>query len=157
MGGYDVFKSEVNFETGEFEEAINIGYPINTVNNDVFYVLNTDATVGYLSSERNGSLGAQDLYKVEFNKSIKNLKVYVVNVYDDSGMVIKNVKITLSPTPSVKATGIYKSNEQTGKMIIISEPVREYELTINANGYKSYTTIIVLNDNYQLSFKLEKQ
>lgn len=157
MGGYDVFKSEFNYETGEFEKPNNLGYPINTVNNDVFYVLNTDATVGYLSSERVDGFGNQDLYKVEFNKSTKNLKVYIVNVYDDSGTVIKNVKITLAPTPSAKATGIYKSNEQTGKMIIISEPEREYELTIHANGYKTYTTIIVLKENYQLSFKLETQ
>lgn len=157
MGGYDVFKSEFNFETGEFEKSINLGYPINTVNNDVFFVLNTDATTGYLSSEREHGFGSQDLYKVQFNNSSKNIKVYVIKFYDKSENIIKDVELILSPKPSLKATGIYNSNIKTGKMIVISEPERAYELIIHAEGYKTYTTTVVLQDNYQLTFVLEDQ
>lgn len=157
MGGYDIFKAIFNYETSEFENPVNLGYPINTVNDDIFYVLNTDATVAYLSSERKEGFGAQDLYEVQLNNTAKNLNVYNIKVYDNNNNILKKVEIILSPKPSNQISGKYKANEQSGKIIIISKPEKEYEMIINAKGFKPLQQTITLNTEFSLSFELEAE
>ena len=53
MGGYDIFKSQ--FKSGIFSEVINLGYPINTSQNDIYYSLNSKKDRAYISSNRPGS------------------------------------------------------------------------------------------------------
>jgi len=53
LGGFDIFRSQMG-EKG-FEEPINMGYPINSSYNDIYYSINKDASQAYLSSNRLGS------------------------------------------------------------------------------------------------------
>jgi len=64
MGGYDIFKS-VN-ENGKWSEPENIGYPINTPDDDVFFTMAASGIRGYYSSERIGGVGGQDIYVITF-------------------------------------------------------------------------------------------
>jgi outer membrane protein OmpA-like peptidoglycan-associated protein len=64
MGGYDVFKS--NFKDGKWSEPENIGYPINTVGDDVFFSITASERYGYFSSKRAGGFGSQDIYQITF-------------------------------------------------------------------------------------------
>lgn len=62
MGGYDIFKSE--FKDGKWSEPENIGYPINTTDDDVFFSISASGLHGYYSSAMPGGYGGQDLYMV---------------------------------------------------------------------------------------------
>jgi len=64
MGGYDIFKS--TFENGKWNEPVNIGYPINTPDDDVFFVISASGKHGYYSSIKEGGNGGQDLYIITF-------------------------------------------------------------------------------------------
>jgi outer membrane protein OmpA-like peptidoglycan-associated protein len=64
MGGYDIFKS-VN-TNGQWSEPENIGYPVNTPDDDVFFVLNASGKHGYYSSVQKGGYGEKDIYMVTF-------------------------------------------------------------------------------------------
>lgn len=64
MGGYDIFKSVC--ENGQWSEPENIGYPVNTPDDDVFFVLNASGKHGYFASVRKGGYGDKDLYMVTF-------------------------------------------------------------------------------------------
>jgi len=155
MGGYDNFK--VNFdETGKYSDLENLGYPINTNDDDLFFVLGTDGSRGYLSSRRKGGEGSYDIYEVLFSENILPLNVYQINVFDEKNKIIKNVDISLVELETKKRFGKYKSNEYNGKMIIISETNKEYEITIKADGYQTFITQSVLNENKQLTFTLSK-
>ena len=154
MGGYDVFKSTFN-EAGVFTESENLGCPINTVNDDIFFVINTDGSVGYLSSEREGGFGSQDIYSVYFGDNVKQLQAFDIHVHDDADVLINKVEITLLDTHTKKETGYYKSNWDTGKILIISNPRQKYNVMIEAKGYK--TKIIEdysFNAGNDLIFKL---
>ena len=136
MGGYDVFKSNFD-EAGYFSAAQNLGSPINTVNDDIFFVLNPDSSVAYMSSEREGGYGSQDIYKVYFNDSKSILKVFnihVKNVENDS--IINSVEIVLNDSKTGEITGRYKSNSHTGKIIVISRPDKTYKVTIESSEYE---------------------
>jgi hypothetical protein len=156
MGGYDVFKSSFD-NYGFFTTPQNLGSPINTVNDDVFFVLNPDSTIAYMSSERHGGFGSQDIYKVYFNDNTAILKVYTIYVSDEANTRLKNVEIFVSDPITNELMGQYKSNPKTGKVILISRPERHFNVKIKCLGYEDQ----VLNNysvsaNTDLNFSLKK-
>lgn len=65
IGGYDIFYTELGPD-GIFSDPINIGTPINTPDDDVFFVVTASGRYGYMTSFRDGGLGEKDLYKITF-------------------------------------------------------------------------------------------
>jgi len=64
MGGHDIFKSV--YENGRWSKPENLGYPINTPDDDMFFTLSASGRRGYFSSAREGGKGEQDLYMITF-------------------------------------------------------------------------------------------
>ena len=93
-GGLDVFVVVPGPSTAD-NGIMNLGKPINSVRDDFAFSLNPDCKTGYVSSNREGGLGDDDIYSV---KMIKNL-IHPVNV---------NGKITDSTSKNVLAfTTVY--------------------------------------------------
>ncbi len=65
MGGYDIFKSTKQ-KDGSWGKPENIGYPINTVDDDVFFVINASGRRGYYSSFKSDGHGEKDIYQITF-------------------------------------------------------------------------------------------
>jgi outer membrane protein OmpA-like peptidoglycan-associated protein len=63
MGGYDIFVSIMD-STGEWSLPQNLGYPINTTKDDIYFVLSADNKHGYYSSEKAGGYGSSDCYLI---------------------------------------------------------------------------------------------
>lgn len=59
MGGLDIYKTTENY--GAWTDPINLGYPINTVDDDFGFIINSEQTHGYFSSNRKGK-GGDDIY-----------------------------------------------------------------------------------------------
>ncbi len=72
MGGYDVFQSALS-NVGLWSKPQNLGYPINTPNDDVFYVELPDAKTAYYSSNRESGLGGMDIYKIIYLGAEKDM------------------------------------------------------------------------------------
>lgn len=64
MGGYDIFK--ITYDNGKWSEPVNLGYPVNTTGDDVFFSISADGKYGYYASRRNDSYGSFDLYEIAF-------------------------------------------------------------------------------------------
>lgn len=134
MGGYDVFKCERN-EDGTWTKPENIGYPINTTGDDVFYFPTNDGLRAYFSSFRKGGKGDQDIYILELpNFEPKTLAVYQgVAKYND-GEIIKDLVITIYDEETGDAVGIYRPNSTTGRFLFILEPGQRYEVEYDTEG-----------------------
>ena len=65
LGGYDIFVSYVD-DLGHWGEPINLGYPINTPYDDLFYSANASGRHAYIASNRVGGKGGLDIYKVTY-------------------------------------------------------------------------------------------
>lgn len=78
MGGYDIFKS--TFDNGVWGEPVNIGYPISTTDDDVFFVISASGRRAYYSSAKDGGIGGQDLYVITF---LGPEKLFVMNGEDN--------------------------------------------------------------------------
>ena len=64
MGGYDIFKSV--YENGQWSKPENLGWPINTPDDDVFFVISASGRHGYYSSFRDDGQGSKDIYQITF-------------------------------------------------------------------------------------------
>ncbi len=64
MGGYDIFKSV--YSNGHWSDPENLGYPINTPDDDVFFSISASGKHGYYSSVRKEGHGENDLYMITF-------------------------------------------------------------------------------------------
>jgi len=64
LGGYDVYKTVM--VDGEWSKPINLGYPINSPNPEVFFSIGASGRNAYYSTSRKGGYGSQDIYKIVF-------------------------------------------------------------------------------------------
>ena len=65
LGGYDIFVSYVD-DLGHWGKPINLGYPINTPYDDLFYSATASGRYAYIASNRTGGKGGLDIYKVTY-------------------------------------------------------------------------------------------
>ncbi|MCK6616626.1 MAG: OmpA family protein [Cyclobacteriaceae bacterium] len=64
MGGFDIYKSVFDEATNEWSEPENLGYPINTPDNDIYFVSTKDGKRAYYSSVREDGLGYDDIFMI---------------------------------------------------------------------------------------------
>lgn len=72
MGGYDVFKSTFDPAKNEWSEPVNLGYPINTPDDDIYFVTTKDGKRAYYSSVREDGMGYTDIYMITIPDGLKN-------------------------------------------------------------------------------------
>ncbi len=65
MGGYDIFKTSL-LPNGEWSTPENLGFPVNSTEDDVFFAISADGRNGYYSTAREDGYGDQDIYRIVF-------------------------------------------------------------------------------------------
>jgi len=66
MGGFDIFRSHYDPASKTWGAAQNLGYPINTPDDELYFVTTDQGKKGYYSSIRDDSYGQHDIYQVVF-------------------------------------------------------------------------------------------
>lgn len=66
IGGLDIFKSVYDAESGNWSTPENIGYPINTPDDDIYFVVTGNERYAYYSSYREDGFGEKDIYQITF-------------------------------------------------------------------------------------------
>ena len=159
MGGFDVFKSKLNTETNQFSKAENLGYPINDVGNDIFFVLSVDGQRGYYSSVKDQTFGGNDIYQIDTRFGDNDLKVKQGVAFLDD--IPGRVEITLYDNDGNQINGNYYSNSDNGKFILVMNPLKSYKAIVETEGYKKLEVNLIPlaqeKTNQDLVFKLEKQ
>lgn len=72
FGGYDVFRIRYNAEGQTWSSRENLGLPINSSGNDIYYSLAFDGNSGMLTSDRKSGYGGYDLYIAYLKKQNEN-------------------------------------------------------------------------------------
>ena len=147
FGANDVFKSTLS-ESGQWTIPINLGRPINTSEAEIGIFVSTDGQTGYVSSDRSGGFGGQDLYKFEMPEKIKpNLVSYLKGKVLD-GLSKKAVKanIKLYDIESGKIYKTFSSDELNGNFLETIEGGKDYALEAISEGYLPFSENISLKD-----------
>ncbi len=71
MGGFDIFKSTLG-DDGSWSKPENLGYPVNTPDDDLFFILSASGKHGYYSSVRDDGFGDYDIFMITFRGAEKN-------------------------------------------------------------------------------------
>lgn len=140
MGGYDIFYCTINPETGDIVTApTNIGYPINTADDDIYFVWSADGKRAYFSSEREGGYGDKDIYVLERDQSDAKLVVLKgVILSKESDEPIAG-SITVVDIATQQVVGIYNSNSSSGKYTVILPAGKNYAVSVEAPHYLFYS------------------
>jgi outer membrane protein OmpA-like peptidoglycan-associated protein/tetratricopeptide (TPR) repeat protein len=139
MGGFDVYKSTKN-SSGFWTEPTNIGYPINTTADELFYHPTSDTMIAIYSTTRSDSYGGLDIYKIQKDPRIPfkligavtdmetgEILPASVNLYD------KNTQELLRSASVDTLSGIYLMN---------FEDVGDFFVQVDYEGYKTVTADI---------------
>ena len=76
-GGSDLFMMRKQ-PNGDWGTPINLGYPINTIDNEGSMVVASNGMTAYYASDRSDSRGLLDLYKFELRKDIRPIRTLYV-------------------------------------------------------------------------------
>jgi outer membrane protein OmpA-like peptidoglycan-associated protein len=140
MGGFDIFYCTINPETGEvLTDPINMGYPINTADDEVFFVWTADGKRAYFSSEREGGYGEKDLYVLSRKESDAALVVLKGKITACDTKAALGANITVSDLATQKVIGVYTSNSNTGRYTVILPAGKNYAIAVESNGYLFYS------------------
>ncbi|MBP7809198.1 MAG: PD40 domain-containing protein [Bacteroidia bacterium] len=139
MGGFDIFSSFLSSEE-TWSEPVNVGFPINTTDDDIFYVISPDGKTAYFSSFREGGMGEKDNFLATF-PDIKEKPLTLVKgtIIDESGKPAKYAVITVTDNETEKVVGVYKANSKTGAFLFILTPGKNYNITYQSQGHLFYS------------------
>ncbi len=134
MGGFDIMYCTIN-EKGELSTPINLGYPVNTPDDDLYFVVSPDGKRGYYASSHEGGFGEKDIYMLEIDlpktQSLVLFKGKVIPSNCDS--LPQEISINIFKKDNGELFGTYKPQALSGTFTTILEPNKEYELVYYYN------------------------
>jgi len=159
MGGFDVFVSRLN-GSGDWGEATNIGYPINSPSDENSLIVAKDGRTAYFASSFfNEDRNDLDLYTFDLPQESRSLEVaYIQGLITDS-KTNNPIKADIELV-NLKSGKSYKSSESDldGNYMLCLPSDAEYALTVNKKKYLFYSENIKLEHEGSIlvkNFKLQ--
>jgi hypothetical protein len=135
IGGYDIYYSSL-MDNGLWSVPLNLGYPLNTTDEDVFFSPINDGYQAYYSLIDTGGYGLSDIYLIEIFSKEHPRKFFVrgiVKVKDLMSIFGDSVKVSAFNSEDPNAKVVVYSNPVTGEYKF-ELPQGKYEITYEANG-----------------------
>ena len=150
MGGYDLFYT-VFKDDGTFTRPDNMGYPINSIDDDAFYVLSVDGKRAYYSTKKEDSFGGKDIYLMDL-LSLPERSLVVISGYlrDAANNIVMNTPLSFKDIKTGKHIGNFKPNPNTGKYTIVVPKSMNYKIsTVDENlVFRSDELIVPDNSSF---------
>ncbi len=150
MGDFDIFSSDMNDLDSTWGAPVNLGYPINTTDDDLFYLLSADGKRGYFSTEKKGGSGEQDIYVVEPGIASKKTYLTVIKgkVTEDLFPVEAEISVFVSGTERKYTT--LKSNIESGHYLVNLPSGYNYKIAFYSKnlGDKTFDIVAEKVDGY---------
>ena len=156
MGNLDIFYSHVNADS-TWSEPVNIGYPINTPDDDFFFMPTTTQNKAYYASSKyEDNFGRSDLYEIKYKEPVVNrLAVIKGIVHTTNGAPLENVRIYVTEKPGGEQVGIYRPNPGTGKYVLILEADKQYNIRFTGLGFNERNEMLAVTR--EMTYKKQHQ
>ncbi len=159
MGGYDIFQAHMNPIDSTFGSPVNLGYPINTPDDDIYYVLSADGKRGYYASGKKGGQGLKDIYMVDPGYIGKKPAVYLVKgtITENNLPVGASIKVEVTSRNN-KVLGSYNSNSTNGHYLITLPAGADFNIVYQYKTYAAKTltlSTVGLNDYGEKVYNLD--
>lgn len=145
-GGTDIYMIK---KTGPktWSKPENLGYPINTIENEGSLFVAADGVTAYYASDRTDTKGYLDLYKFTLKPDVRPVKTLYVKGYVTDAKTQKGLPCSVEL--SIDSSQQVLSNVQTDEtgFYFITLPVgKNYTFTVNRKGYLFYSDVFNLAD-----------
>lgn len=153
IGGLDVFSTKE--KGGVYTTPKNLGQGVNSIGDDFAFYVNPDTMTGYVSSNREGGKGSDDIYILKQLDPITVEATLIVE--DESGEPIAKPQIEI--VNNTEGTSESNNGTTEGTYPFNSKPNTEYIVTINAEGYETQTRTIIIGEDksFDDTFTLKKK
>lgn len=133
LGGLDVFVGQIETD-GSVNDIENLGADINSPKDDFAYIIDPVSRRGYFSSNKNGGLGSDDIYKFLETKRLKCIQELSGIITDAAtGSILPGTKVTLydgmqriKNSAVADASGLYSFAVECGKTYYVRAEKPEY-------------------------------
>ncbi len=131
-GGYDIFKATIDRISNSISKVENAGFPINSPDDDVNFVLSANGAKGYYNSAKFGGEGLNDLYVVETGNEAKKPVLLTVkgNATFNDAPVEATIKIEIASKGNA-LFNIIKTIATTGNYMVSLPQGQSYKLTFS--------------------------
>ena len=148
MGGYDLYYSKKDI-FGNWKTPVNLGYPINTNADEITLLVNSTGDVAYISSDKYGGKGRQDIYSFDLYKEAQPERVSYFKgiVYDKETKRRLSAAFELTDLGTGKMVVTSQSDPSTGEFLLILPLNKDYALTVSREGYLFYSDHFSLAGN----------
>lgn len=162
VGGFDIFKTVYNVEEDTWSPPVNIGYPINTKENDYGFILNALGNRAYFHSNREGSLGRQDLFVAYLTGKPKPAPPVAAVVDQEEPEEVEMEKVEEAAPETVAATAVVTvtgtvTDEDTGEPIEANIQMQnlttsDYVADMSSNSKSGkYLVVLPVGSNYGIA------
>jgi len=154
MGGFDIYKTSKD-ENGAYILPVNLKVPVNSSGDDFGMIVESNGERGYLTSNRSGGKGGDDIYQFE----LPPLQFSLQGIVTDSktGAIMTGVIVQLNSSDGIQNK---VNTDNTGKYKFNLEPLTSYEIIINTEGYltkivRETTQGVEFNKNFIVDLQVD--
>ena len=145
-GGSDLYLLRKN-TAGEWGLPINLGYPINPIENEGSLAVSADGLTAYYASDRADSRGDLDLYQFEMRPDIRPFRtLYVKGIVTDK-KTTKGLPSTVELIDNENNTALMKiQTDEKGEYFITLPVGKDYTFTVIRKGFLFYSELYTLRE-----------
>ena len=143
----DLFVSRKN-EKGEWQTPTNLGYPINTIDDEGSLIVSADGKTAFYASDKGDFKNGLDLYSFELREDIRAQKTFWVKgkIYDKKTNAGLPSSVELTTIDSGYVLSKLRTDEE-GNYLTTLPLGKSYAFSVNRKGYLFYSENFTLKDN----------
>jgi outer membrane protein OmpA-like peptidoglycan-associated protein len=139
LGQKDLYYSKLQ-KDGTFAKAVNLGYPINTFNDEFGFIVNAAGDEGLFSSNLDGGFGDVDIYRFKLPENLKPLPVtYVKGIVKDRESKQPIESSVLIINLNTKNAAYNEFTDAGGDFMAVMPANESYAFNVLADGYLLYS------------------
>ncbi|MBK7172944.1 MAG: OmpA family protein [Bacteroidales bacterium] len=156
MGGADLFMSRLSAK-GTWSKPLNLGYPVNTRNDEINLVINAGGDAAYISSAKSGGMGNTDIYRFELPAEVRPARISYVKgkVYDVNDKHPLAASLELIDMESGKIVVSSISDGLDGSFLMSLPVDKDYALNVSCKGYLFYSLNFSISDGRDIHNPLQ--
>lgn len=145
MGGYDLFRATMQ-QDGTWSQPVNLGWPLNSADDDLYFVVTASGRFAYFSSTRAGGYGSHDLYRIDLRPDTTKPEIEQPKVLLVKGRLLSadldlpvGATIYILDLEKNDTLTVTQSDPETGEYLVALPAGSLYALYIERDKYQTET------------------
>lgn len=150
MGGYDIFKSEWNVSTQSWGKPVNMDFPINTPDDDILFITDSEDKTAYFSSKRESADGTTMVYKIRLERKPLDLAIISGTLKKEVSDKIPKAVITITKLLNDEVVGVFNTNAADGSYTLKLPNGGKFMFAVQSPGFKKSSELVVVPNQQEI-------